>query len=155
MFIIIDYFCGKLQSAVSNMDNDVAHKGIVEKIEGPHVFVRIVQKPACESCAAKNSCSVHKDKTLLVDVITDRQFEKGEAVVLRSTPHMEKKAVLWAYILPLLIIILSLFITINLSGKELLGVVISLSSITLYYVILYFFRNKIHRKFTFKIEHIE
>ena len=88
-------------------------------------------------------------------VITDRQFEKGEAVVLRSTPHMEKKAVLWAYILPLLIIILSLFITINLSGKELLGVVISLSSITLYYVILYFFRNKIHRKFTFKIEHIE
>ena len=50
------------------MSDLIKHQGIVEKVDGMHVKVRIVQTSACSSCSAKGLCNASESKEKLIDV---------------------------------------------------------------------------------------
>ena len=65
------------------MADIIKHRGIVEKVEGSHVVVRIVQTSACAACSAKGLCNASESKEKQIDVFeADASYRIGEEVVL-------------------------------------------------------------------------
>ena len=50
------------------MADIIKHRGIVEKIDGSHIVVRIVQTSACSACSAKGLCNASESKEKQIDV---------------------------------------------------------------------------------------
>lgn len=137
------------------MTNDITHNGVVARIEGNHIYVRVMQSSACETCVAKGSCSTHESKEKLIDVVSPSAgFAVGDRVLVRASAAMGMKAVVLAYVIPLVIIIAVLVLVIKAGSSELAAVVAALSAVAVYYAVLYLRRGSIRKKFSFSIEHV-
>ena len=132
----------------------IKHKGIVEKIDGSHVTVRIVQTSACSSCSAKGLCNASESKEKLIDVYQSQvPCRVGEEVVVCGTTSMGMRAVFLAFGIPLLILLASLFVSMRMTGDDaLLSAVIALCAVIPYYLIIYLCKDKLDRTFSFTIE---
>ena len=132
----------------------IKHKGIVEKIDGSHVTVRIVQTSACSSCSAKGLCNASESKEKLIDVYQSQvPCRVGEEVVVCGTTSMGMRAVFLAFGIPLLILLASLFVSMRMTGDDaLLSAVIALCAVVPYYLIIYLCKDKLDRTFSFTIE---
>lgn len=137
------------------MTNDITHNGVVDRIEGNHIYVRVMQSSACETCVAKGNCSTHESKEKLVDVVSPPDgFNVGDRVLVRASAAMGMKAVVLAYVIPLFIIVAMLVLVIWVGCSELVAVVAALSAVAVYYAVLYLRRGSISRKFSFTVEHL-
>ena len=136
------------------MADIIKHRGVVEKIEGTHVVVRIVQTSACSACSAKGLCNASESKEKQIDVYgVQASYRIGEEVVVCGTTSMGMRAVLLAFGVPLLILLLALFVTMRITdGDALLSAVVALLAVTPYYLLVYFMKDKLDRTFSFTIE---
>lgn len=132
----------------------IKHRGIVEKVEGSHVTVRIVQTSACSSCSAKGLCNASESKEKLIDVYGVRDaYRVGEEVMVCGTTSMGMRAVILAFGLPVLILLLALFVTMRMTdGDALLAACVGLGAMIPYYLIIYICKDKLNRTFSFTIE---
>ncbi len=138
------------------MTNTIQHQGIVEKIEGAHIRVRIIQTTACAACSAKGFCSSSESKEKLIDVVDQHnRYELGQSVLLEGQTSMGLKAVLLAFVIPFVWLILALFLFMQLWGNELYAAVLALISLIPYYGILWALKNRLKHEFTFKIKLIK
>lgn len=138
------------------MEDTIRHTGTVESIEGSHIRVRIVQTSACASCAAHQYCNSSESKEKIVDV-TDRQAAAtcrvGQEVEVVGTTSMGMKAVFLAFGVPFVVLVAVLYGAIRLTGgDEVVSALASLASLVIYYLILYMYREKLRKKFTFKLK---
>ena len=79
------------------MADIIKHRGIVEKVEGAHVVVRIVQTSACAACSAKGLCNASESKEKQIDVFeAGASYRIGEEVVLCGSTSMGMRAVFLA-----------------------------------------------------------
>ncbi len=139
------------------MTNTIKHLGTVESIEGSHVQVRIVQTSACSSCTAKAYCRSSESKEKLIDIYDANAsvFKVGEEVMIYGTTSMGMRAVVLAFGVPFLILIIALFIVYSYTGgNEILSGIIALASIIPYYILLYFFKDKLKKNFSFTLKPI-
>ena len=84
------------------MADIIKHRGIVEKVDGMHITVRIVQTSACAACSAKGLCNASESKEKQIDVYeVNPSYQIGEEVVLCGTTSMGMRAVLLAFGVPL------------------------------------------------------
>ena len=136
------------------MADKIKHLGVVEKIDGSHVTVRIVQTSACSSCSAKGLCNASESKEKLIDVYHNQvDCRIGEQVVVCGTTSMGMRAVFLAFGFPVLILLAALFITMQMSGEDsLLSALVALGAVMPYYLIIYMCRNKLSKTFSFTIE---
>lgn len=141
----------------AKMTDIIKHRGIVENINGSHMQVRIVQTSACSACSVKGHCNASESKEKLIDVFEMKasSYHKGEEVMLYGTTSMGMRAVGLAFGVPFLILIIALFISMRFTqGDELLSAVIGLAAMAPYYLVLYVYRNKLGKKFSFTVEPI-
>ena len=136
------------------MADIIKHRGVVEKIEGTHVVVRIVQTSACSACSAKGLCNASESKEKQIDVYgVQASYRIGEEVVVCGTTSMGMRAVLLAFGVPLLILLLALFVTMRITdGDALLSAFVALLAVMPYYLLVYFMKDKLGRTFSFTIE---
>ena len=136
------------------MADIIKHRGVVEKIEGTHVVVRIVQTSACSACSAKGLCNASESKEKQIDVYgVQASYRIGEEVVVCGTTSMGMRAVLLAFGVPLLILLLALFVTMRMTdGDALLSAFVALLAVMPYYLLVYFMKDKLDRTFSFTIE---
>lgn len=132
----------------------IEHKGIIEKISGNQITVRIIQKSACSACHAKGACMAADSKEKLVNVSdSSGLYYEKELVVIEGKESIGYKAVLLAFAIPLIILITSLISTsIYLDFNETKAALFSIISLAPYYFILYLFRNKMANSFKFSIK---
>ncbi|MCG8580202.1 MAG: SoxR reducing system RseC family protein [Bacteroidales bacterium] len=132
----------------------IEHEGFVEEVNPQHVKVRIVNESACASCHAKGSCTAADLQDKLIDVY---QFESdlhvGQKVMLLGKKSLAPKAVLLAYIYPIILILAALISTFYLTNNELLAAGLALGILVPYYAIIYANKNKLKRTFSFTIKH--
>ena len=135
------------------MANTIKHQGIVENINGSHLQVRIIQTSACASCSVKGHCTSADTKEKLVDVTVDNaaSYQPGDHVWVMGELSMGALAVLFAFIFPFLILIISLFVFMALWNDELRSALCSLSLLIPYYCILWLNKSRMGRKFSFSI----
>ncbi len=136
------------------MTDKIKHLGVVEKVDGSHVTVRIVQTSACSSCSAKGLCNASESKEKLIDVYHNQvSCQIGEQVVVCGTTSMGMRAVLLAFGLPVLILLLALFVTMRITdGDALFSALVGLGTMVPYYLIIYVCKDKLNRAFSFTIE---
>ena len=136
------------------MADIIKHKGIVEQIEEGHIVVRIVQTSACSSCSDKGLCNASESKEKLIDIY-DRHVSCriGEEVMVCGTTSMGMQAVLLAFGLPLLLMLIALFVTMRITdGDALWSALVAFLVIVPYYFLLHLLKDKINKTFTFTIE---
>ena len=136
------------------MADIIKHRGIVENIDGSHIVVRIVQTSACSACSAKGLCNASESKEKQIDVYeVNPSYQIGEEVMVCGTTSMGMRAVLLAFGVPLLILVLALGVSMKLTSEDaLLSSGIALVSVVPYYIAIYFCKDKLNRTFSFTIE---
>ena len=136
------------------MADIIKHRGIVEKIDGSHIVVRIVQTSACSACSAKGLCNASESKEKQIDVYeVNPAYRIGEEVILCGTTSMGMKAVLLAFGIPVFLLLVALFVTMRVTdGDALLSAIVALVAVVLYYAVLYLMKDKMNRTFSFVIE---
>lgn len=136
------------------MTDIIKHRGRVEKVEGSHVVVRIVQTSACSACSIKGHCNASESKEKLIDVFeVNASYQIGEEVVLLGTTSMGMQAVLLAFGVPLVILIVALGVTMHLTkGDALISSLVGLLSIVPFYFAIHFNKDKLKKTFSFTIE---
>ena len=136
------------------MADIIKHRGIVEKIEGSHVVVRIVQTSACSACSAKGLCNASESKEKQIDVYeVNPSYRIGEEVMLCGSTSMGMRAVLLAFGIPVLLLLAALFITMRVTdGDALLSSIVALLAVIPYYLVIYLMKNKMNKTFSFVIE---
>jgi len=132
----------------------VKHQGVVSKMTDDCIEVSIISMSACSSCHAKSACTISDSKEKSVKVYDKSASEKysvGESVnvIMKKTKGLE--AVLWGYLLPFFVLLVTLVVALNYTN-ELRAGLISLGSLVPYYLLLYAFRGKIRQSFSFEIE---
>lgn len=139
------------------MSNEIKHKGeIIEIIDG-HVMVRIVQTSACASCKIAGHCNASEMKEKIVDVAMPTSgigMHVGDQVVVTTSSRAVNKALLYAFILPFAVLMVSLFGMISIGLDDIMAAVSSLVAVLAYYFVLYLFKGKVSRGVEFAIESI-
>jgi sigma-E factor negative regulatory protein RseC len=134
------------------MSERIFHEGVIDHIESNNVFVRILSKSACSACHAKSMCTVSEMTEKLVEVKTQgEKFNIGQSVNVIMDRSLGTKAVLLGYFLPFLIMIATLLIT-SAFLPELFAGLLSISILFPYFLLLYLFKDKMSKTFSFHIE---
>lgn len=132
----------------------IEHEGTIDNINGNEYTIRITQSTACSECHAKNACIAADTKVKMVDVVdTSGRFKMNERVLLSGKTSIGYKAVLWAFVLPLILLMGVVFVSISVwQMGELQAALIALVSLVPYYTLLYTTRKKMSEKLAFTIK---
>lgn len=132
----------------------IEHEGIVEQINGNHITVRILQQSACSACHAKGACMAADSKEKLVDVNDySGQFRLHERVIIQGKESMGYKAVLWAFVIPLIILVAMVVLATSVwHFGEIQAAITAILALTPYYLLLFLLRNKMANSFQFTIK---
>ncbi|MGL4993055.1 MAG: SoxR reducing system RseC family protein [Bacteroidales bacterium] len=135
------------------MGGYIEHEGVIMTLKENKATVMIIQQSACSGCHAKSACTAadRADKQIDAELGEDGDFCVGEQVLLRGSNRIGMEAVLLAFVVPFILIVALLIIFSSLGLDDGLGAVSSLVLLALWYMVLYFFRDKLTKRFVFKI----
>lgn len=138
------------------MDNKIQHLGVIESIEGNCLHVVISQSSACAECKVAGHCNASESKDKIIDIITDSvaEYSIGECVNVFTTKGVGMMATIYAYVLPLVIMIIVLILVKVITGSDGWAAISALLSLIPYYICVYILRNKISSQVYFEIEKI-
>ncbi len=132
----------------------IKHTGVVEAINGNNCYVRILQHSACSGCSAQRLCNSSESKEKIITVLLNGEdVLVGETVNIEGTVVQGLRAVYICYMIPLVLLIVSVYLGVRLGG-DMLGVILSLGVLVIYFVVLYLFRNSIGEHFAFTLHKI-
>lgn len=134
------------------MEEHVSHPGVVVGIGEQDLEIEILSASSCGSCNIKSACGMSemKEKRITVPRPQDKEFIVGQPVSIIMSARQGNKAALLAYFIPTLIIIVLTVVLSNLT-KEWLAAIVGIGALAVYYVILYFFRDRLKNEFTYEI----
>ncbi|OGJ93922.1 MAG: hypothetical protein A2248_06780 [Candidatus Raymondbacteria bacterium RIFOXYA2_FULL_49_16] len=91
----------------------MVQRGVVSEIHPDHYVITVIRHSACSTCSTKGACAESEQKPLQVHVGrsgSDR-YEKGECVDMHMGASKLISATFLAYILPLMLMLLALFLS--------------------------------------------
>jgi Positive regulator of sigma E activity len=135
------------------MSSEITHEGEVIKALDGIISVRILQQTACSECHARSACQVLDGKEKIIEVSSAKSFSPGDKVEVGVTSSQGLKAVWYAFIIPLFLIFVALFILLSMINNEAIAIVSAIAVVVVYYYILYLFKRKLKNKFTFELSH--
>ena len=135
-----------------NEENNICREGIVRAINGDDISVEIIVSSACSGCHAKSICIPSDRRQEIITVKNTRQeeYQIGETVELLLETSAGNKAVILAYVLPLVVLLVLLFSCYALTHKELLSVGIGVLGVVLYYLVLKSAGKSVEKGITFE-----
>ena len=135
------------------MEHRISHEGIITSIDDNNVEVKILSKSACASCNIKGACNMSemKEKVIVIPRPKDKDLSMGQEVTVSMGLGQANKAVIFAYVIPTIILFSMMFILNHFKIEEGINALISIGSLIPYYLILFLFKDKIKRKFEYEI----
>lgn len=135
--------------------SQISHTGIITDISDDYIEVKIEAKSACSSCHAKSSCHVSdmEEKTVLVEKPKQHTFTKGQGVTVFLSQNKGFEALFFGYLLPFLILFGTLLIASQYT-TELRAGITSLLILIPYYIVLFFSKKAMRKRFSFQLERI-
>lgn len=135
------------------MNNVIEHTGFVSETTDNEIKVSITVSDACSGCGAKSSCGMVDHKSRIITLANPGTvFHVGDRIHIEGAQAMGLKAVFFAYVLPFLLVLLTLIVSLScLRLTELLSGLYSVLILVPYYFILSLFKGKLKKKYTFRI----
>lgn len=131
----------------------IEHEGIVIHNNGSAIRVAILNQSACAGCHARGACSASDLQEKEVEV---RQalphLQPGAKVILCGQKNLGHRAVLWAYVYPLVLVLAAMFLIFNLTRHEIYAGLGALGMLVPYYGLLALLKNRMTKTFTFHIQ---
>ena len=123
----------------------IEHSGVVDRVEGDTVRVKITSRSACGACSARQACGLAEAQEKIVAVRTHRaaEFAAGDEVMVGVRSNAGARAVLLAYVGALVVLLAALGAAKLLGGSDGQAVVAALGGVSLYYAVLWCFRSRI------------
>ena len=136
------------------MSQKISHTGVIERIEGGSMKVRIVQTSACAACKVASHCNAAESKVKIVDVFgcDTTNYSTGQEVTVWASKDVANKALVLGFGLPFLLMIAVLVIVLHVTDNEGVAALSALGSLLLYYGLLWLRRESIQRGISFRIE---
>ena len=136
------------------MEHRISHEGIITNINNDSIEIKILSKSACASCNIKSACNMSEmqEKIITIPAPKDKNLSIGQEVKISTGLGQANKAVIFAYVIPVVILISMIFIFNALKIEEGINALLSISSLLPYYLILFLFRKKLKRKFEYEIQ---
>ena len=136
------------------MGEHISHPGVVVGINDKEIEIEILSSSMCGSCGIKSACGMSEmqEKRVTVPKPADKEFIVGQPVKIVMNASQGNKAALFAYFIPAFLLVAIIVILSNLSIKEWLAALVGIGVIAVYYLVLYFFRNKLRDSFTYEIK---
>ena len=135
------------------MEHRISHEGIITGIDDNNVQIKILSKSACASCNIKGACNMSemKEKIISVPRPEDKNLSVGQEVKISMGLGQANRAVIFAYVIPVIILVGMIFILNALKFDEGINALISIGSLIPYYLILFLFKDKFKQKFEYEI----
>lgn len=135
----------------------IEHEGKVISVDKDYISVEILNKSACAACHAKAVCGASDQAVKVVEVAQDistlaADYQVGETVNVVMSSAMGTQAIWLAYVVPLIVLMASILVFSLCGASELAMGLGSLGIVSLYYLGVYLFRNRISKIFIFSIE---
>lgn len=130
----------------------VRHFGKVQSVDDESLVIKIIPESACAGCHAKGYCSLFGDSEKTVVLKGRYDVARDDTVIVEMNEKTGFSALLFGYLIPFAVLVSSLVILALLSLPEIATAFLSLSVLAVYYVILYFFRSHLEKKFTFTLK---
>lgn len=136
------------------MSNKIKHAGVVDGVEGVCVRVRILQSSACSACKVAAHCNASETKEKIIDVMDAdaSHYQKGDQVMVVADTAVGFRASLYGYLLPLILMVVTLVGVLAATHSEGLAAVSALGILIPYYVLLFLMRNKLRNRLSFTLE---
>jgi sigma-E factor negative regulatory protein RseC len=132
------------------MQNTIEHQGVIISIDDKVAHVKIEQTSACASCHVKSVCGASEKSEKIIDAnLMDASLKIGDQVTVIGQKSLGIQAILLAYVLPFVLIVVILFFANIFTTNELVIGTCALASLIPYFAVLRLMRNKIQAKFQF------
>lgn len=133
----------------------IEHNGIIKDIQNDLIQVLITQHSACNDCDAKGVCTVSDHQEKIIDIeSSDLSYRIGENVVLIGRQSIGHYAVLLAFVLPFILVLITLIILNLFIINEAISGIVALLVLVPYYGILSLFNKRIKANFKFEIRKV-
>ena len=132
----------------------ITHPGVVERVEGHTIVVRIESQAACGHCQAKSHCGMVESVDKLVEIEHPQpdRYAPGMPVQVSLKQSLGYKALFLGYLLPFLIMLIALFAVALATGNEAPAALVAVVLMAPYYALLYRYRHKLRKTFHFYIK---
>jgi len=135
-------------------NKQIDHVGTISNIKDEKITVSILNVSACAGCHAKSACSMSDMKEKEIDIIDySSSFKLGEEVKVVYQESLGWLALLLAYVLPFVLVLITLFIATAFTN-ELISGLLALGILLPYYSLLYFLKDRLKKTFSFTIHKI-
>ena len=132
----------------------ISHEGIVTKITDDELEIKILAQSASAACHAKSACGMGEqaEKILTVPRPEGKDFTLNQRVNVRMGIGQGNKAAVLAYLFPIILLLVVLFVCLGFGLNEGLSALISIVALIPYYIVLYLKRDKFKKQFEYTIE---
>lgn len=136
------------------MKNKISHEGVIERFTSKGATVRIAQSSACHQCKIASACHSSEVKEKFIDVtgLYEGRYKVGDTVTVLAAESIGMKAVLYAFVMPIVIMLAFIFTTKFMGGSEILMGVVGIASLIPSYLILYLLRNHFEKTIIFYLK---
>ena len=132
---------------------EVTHTGFVKEIGERGIKVGIIVQSGCASCQIKGSCNMSEVSNKEMDIeCNPYDFKIGQQVLIRLKASQGVNAIFLGYVLPFIVLLTVMIITSQLTSNEGIIGLAALASLVPYYLVLYLYRNKIKKSFSYVVQ---
>lgn len=141
----------------SKIPSRIEHEGRVVEISETTISVEIISKSACAACHAKSVCTASDETVKVVEIpytisTLTEEYQIGDRVNVVLRQSLGIRAIWIAYVVPLALLLLAIYIFSAVGAGELRTGLFSICVVALYYAVVFLFKNKLSKIFTFTIE---
>lgn len=107
----------------------------------------------CGSCPAAALCRGNNGQSNLITIPTRNagMYNKNDIVTIRGTEKMHHKAIMYATVLPCIILVVVMVTVYLLTADQLLAALCGVGTMIIFFLVLWAARNIIAHEFSFKI----
>lgn len=136
------------------MNNVISHKGIIDSIDSGVAHVRIIQHSACSSCKVASYCNSAESKEKMIDAQLRKEHNHyiGEEVIVMAAQAVGTKAVILAFVLPLILMMCTIIAVMKFTSNEMWAAISGIAILAPYYAVLYLMRKELARQLTFYLD---
>jgi sigma-E factor negative regulatory protein RseC len=131
----------------------IEHEGVVTQVKENSLYVNLINISSCSGCHVKGFCNVSDVDHKTIEIFhPDKKISKGDTVTVNYEKTLGPLALLFGYIIPFLLVVVTLVISLAITENEGISGLLSLSVLLPYYTLLFLYRNLLKTKFAFTVK---
>ncbi|MFR2532871.1 MAG: SoxR reducing system RseC family protein [Alphaproteobacteria bacterium] len=129
-------------------------EGTVSRILPHRVEVTVISVSACLHCRLKENCTVSdcRSRNILVETDNPQRYAPGSRVTVLMDSRLGWWSVFYAYILPLILVLSSLFAILAATADETAAAAGALAVLVPYYLLLAAMKKRLLSRYAFRLK---